>query len=516
MRAHIKNTAKWIILYTVISCFFVYPTIIHAEELFHIQEIDIQNTQNTIKINWREVEACDRYEVIVLDSSEGKTEVLLNGNSAVFEGKPEESYQIKIMAWNSEELVAESAVVEIKIPGKVKEIQTTKVSDKSVHLVWNPVKNANYYEVRRKQKQSAKYKTVKLTKKTDVYDKEIKENQDYIYEVVPLFKADASTLLYGESMEYSFTNKEIVDTTDARYTYREYETDVKQLQSKYAQYCTTSVIGKTVDNRNLYKIELGNPDATRHLLVVANLHAREYMTSLLCMKQIEYYLENYNKSIDGCKPASLLDNMSIIYIPMANPDGTTIVQEGISGIASAQLRKKLYAIRGTGSVTDWKANATGVDLNRNFKLGFGKGTSKKPDFAGYAGKYALSENETKAIVQDIKKLNKSGHKIAAIINYHSAGEIIFGGFTASVSQNTRLVTQKMYSCAQKITGYRNAAGIYNDAANGDFRSYHMSVLNIPGITLEIGKGKTPVPYNEFAQIWKKNKSLILQELKVIQ
>ncbi|MFA9465074.1 MAG: M14 family zinc carboxypeptidase [Velocimicrobium sp.] len=516
MRIQIKKTRVWIIIYIFICCFYTVPVTIQAEELFDVQKIDIANTKNTVKINWNEVKACDEYEVIVLDSSEEKVEVVLSENSAVFDGKAEESYQIKIMTWKNKELMGEGVSIEIRIPGKIKTIQTTSVSKKCVHLVWNRDKYANYYEVRRKRKGLDGYEVLKVTKRNDFYDKRIKDNQAYVYEVVPLFKGSDSILLYGKAKKYSFNNKEIVDTSNARYTYKEYEADVKQLQMKYSQYCATSVIGKTVDNRNLYKIELGNPDATKHLLVVANLHAREYMTSLLCMKQIEYYLEHYNKSIAGCKPIDLLDTMSIIYIPMANPDGVTLVQEGISGIDSDKLRKKLYAMMGTTSAADWKANANGVDLNRNFKVGFGKGNRKKAGAAGYAGKYALSENETKAIAQVIKKLNKNKHTIVAIVNYHAAGEIIFSSVPTSASKSISLLTKKMNSCAREVTGYGNAETVNKATATGDFRSYHMRVFRIPGITLEIGKGKTPVPYSEFASIWKKNKLLIMEEVKVIQ
>ena len=50
-------------------------------------------------------------------------------------------------------------------------------------------------------------------------------------------------------------------------------------------------------------------------------------------------------SIGGIVPAKALKNMQIHYIVMANPDGVMISQ-----ISSSR----------------WKANAKGVDLNRNF------------------------------------------------------------------------------------------------------------------------------------------------------
>ncbi len=163
------------------------------------------------------------------------------------------------------------------------------------------------------------------------------------------------------------------------------------------------------------------------------------------MEQMEYYLENYNKTIAGCKPVDLLETMSIVYIPMANPDGTTIAQEGIAGIHSKNLRKKLYSLIGKTKPEKWKANANGVDLNRNFGVGFKKNKSKKAGPMGYSGSSKVSENETKAIVKILNTYSEKKHKIVAIINYHAAGKVIFRGCDTSLNKNICLVTKKMYS-----------------------------------------------------------------------
>ena len=121
--------------------------------------------------------------------------------------------------------------------------------------------------------------------------------------------------------------------------------DIKELESMYSNYCEVTVIGKSVQGRNIYDVAIGNPDADQSLLVVSTLHAREYICSAVMMKEIEYYLENYNGSIGNMTPTNTLKNMQIHYIVMANPDGVTISQ--------------------TKHAT-WKSNGRGVDLNRNF------------------------------------------------------------------------------------------------------------------------------------------------------
>ena len=59
-------------------------------------------------------------------------------------------------------------------------------------------------------------------------------------------------------------------------------------------------------------------------------------------------------------------------MPMVNPDGVTISQYGPKKIRNATLRKNLYKIAKGFSFKEWKANARGVDINRNYAEGFNR------------------------------------------------------------------------------------------------------------------------------------------------
>ena len=184
-------------------------------------------------------------------------------------------------------------------------------------------------------------------------------------------------------------NAAIVSGGKKNYSYKELKTDLKQLQKKYKDHCQVNVIGKTADKRNLYEVVIGNPNAKKHLLVIGNLHAREHMTVQLCMKQIEYYLNNYNKKINGKKVSATLNKVAIHYVPSCNPDGTAISQKGFNAIRNKSLRNGLRRMGGSSS--KWKANARGVDLNRNWKVAFKK--AGKKGSSGYRGPKAASEKE---------------------------------------------------------------------------------------------------------------------------
>lgn len=298
----------------------------------------------------------------------------------------------------------------------------------------------------------------------------------------------------------------IVNTGHQKYSYGEMKTDLKKLEEKYEENCQVNIIGKSLDKRNLYEVVLGNPEAEKHLLVIANLHAREYMTVQLCMKQIEYTLSNYNKKISGSRVSKVLDEVAVHYIPSSNPDGTAISQFGFGSIRNKKLRNALR--RMGGSSRRWKANARGVDLNRNWAAAFRR--KGRPGSSGYHGKKAASEPETKNLVKWVNKLKKKG-KIVGVISYHSTGSIIYGRVAGQASSRVKKQTKRMTSTARSLTHYRLMPTESLQAANSCSREYFLYRKAIPCITLEVGRGSCPLSSREFPSIWRKHKNLVLRE-----
>lgn len=302
----------------------------------------------------------------------------------------------------------------------------------------------------------------------------------------------------------------IVSTNHQKYTYKEMRQDLKKLKKKYGtEHLQVNVIGQSADKRNLYEVVVGNPDAKKHLLVIANLHAREYMTTQLCMRQIEYYLSHYNKKISGTKVAKTLEKVAIHYIPSCNPDGTAISQSGFGAIRNKSLRKKLR--RMGGSSRTWKANARGVDLNRNWNIAF-RSVGKR-GAAGYHGPRAASEPETKALVKWIDSVEEKG-KVKGVISYHSTGSILYGRCAGQASGKVKKITARMRDVARKLTGYRLMPTESISSANGCSREYLLYKRKLPCITLEVGRNPCPLKSREFSSIWKKNKNVVIREAQL--
>ena len=251
---------------------------------------------------------------------------------------------------------------QLPVPAAIKGIHTTKQGKTKVCIEWNSSQNAFSYVVYRKTR-SGEYKKLAKTKEPVYIDKTAATGKKYTYRVLAVNEEQNA----GKAAEVTFSNTKAVQIRSQKYTYSQMKTDMQELAKQYSDYCEMTKIGTSVQGRAIYDFAIGNPKAKESLLVVSTLHAREYICSAVLMKELEYYLENYNGTVGGVKPAKTLDKIQIHYIVMANPDGVTISQTKNS---------------------TWKANGRGVDLNRNFPAKpFIAGGKKGAQ--GYSGKKAL-------------------------------------------------------------------------------------------------------------------------------
>ena len=164
---------------------------------------------------------------------------------------------------------------------------------------------------------------------------------------------------------------------------------------------------------------------------------------------------------------------------MINPDGVTLCQyqPGMSQL---------------------KANASGVDLNRNFPVGFGHGgISSIPGLFYYPGVAPLSEPETQALSSLINT-----YTFIACINYHSMGKINYYGASTN-SQDNAQRCKYLASVVSSVNGYRAK---YCGDACGSFADYFYEVTDCPSVTIEIGTAN-PVPISQFTGIYNKNVGL---------
>lgn len=401
-------------------------------------------------------------------------------------------------------------------------VSTTKQPGDKVKVVWNSVDDAVEYHVWLSVGSKKNFKKeATITLENDVAQTAY-ESEEIITEGVTNDVANVShqQLISGiskketyyikvqaldttgtvlEQNTTNFYNGNIVSTTKQKYSYTDMQKDIKQLQKKYSEYVHVEVIGTTADKRNIYDVILGNPDAKKCVVFQASIHAREYMTSQLVMEQMEYYLDHYNKKYKNKTYKNIFDKVCVHVVAMSNPDGVTISQEGISGIRSTSLRKKLKKMYGARYTTIWKANARGVDLNNQFNNNF-KYIKKYKNgaYAGYGGKKPVSEAESKALVKLVNNVEPK-----AVVNYHAMGNVIYCNYGAS-----KKMQKKVYQLAGEIRGLTGYYYMGLDTAPG-FANWLVCKRGIPSCTVEIGKSTTPVPIGQFRTVWKQNKDVMV-------
>ena len=301
-----------------------------------------------------------------------------------------------------------------------------------------------------------------------------------------------------------------------KYTYDQMSQDIQELASRYSSLMKVNTIGTTLDGRNLYEVVVGNINAEKHVLIHGGIHAREYMTPLLIMKQLEYGLAFYGTgSYEGRLLSDLFNKTAIHYVPMVNPDGITISQSGIGGIRSEELRRTIeqcyqndLAQGRTSAAMErylnyWKANGRGVDLNQNFPADWEEVTSSDmPSYATYKGAAPLSEPESQALANLIQSRNWT-----ATISYHSMGNIIYWDYPGNT---VSAQSQELANAVSAKTGYRLAGS----SGHGGFKDWLQIKENpIPSLTIEVGSVSCPMPLTEFTDVWNKNQEVWAAVLK---
>ena len=301
----------------------------------------------------------------------------------------------------------------------------------------------------------------------------------------------------GDATTVSFVN------TGKTYTYNQMVLDIKNLSKAYPDLITYKVVGKSEYGRNLYAVSLGNGKPTT--FINGSLHAREWITSMLNMNMIEEYAKAYkqNKNIDGYNARNILNNTTIWFMPMVNPDGVTLQQQGLNAFPKKDHDALIRMNAGSKNFKRWKANAKGVDLNRNFSVDWKtvSGNVSKPNYQNHKGSSAASASETKAVIKFVKEIDPQ-----MTINYHSSGEILYWGYNQKGARYTRDLNYARQ--ISRMTGYY-VMPPEGYPSGGGFLQYFTETYKRPSLTPELSPyvGNTNVPISTFTRIWNQNKAV---------
>ncbi len=289
------------------------------------------------------------------------------------------------------------------------------------------------------------------------------------------------------------------------YSYDQMREDLRALEKKYPKQLHLASAGKSGEGREIPVAVLGDIKAKRHVLVQAAIHGREHMTALLVMAQLEYSLKNPTVAFGGSTMEEWLEGVCLHIIPMANPDGVAISQNGVM----TDLLKTIYQTDRAQSLTDldpseylaqWKANGAGVDINRNFPTGWqGLDSPNGASATRYKGHAASDQTETRALMEYSKQ-----YRFNATVSYHATGSCIYWQYGDKTAVNER--SRSLAEAVSTFTQYTLEDSDRLDA--GGYKDWAMDELGIPSVTIEVGSRPCPLSLVEFSTIWVRNRFVL--------
>ena len=299
---------------------------------------------------------------------------------------------------------------------------------------------------------------------------------------------------------------------DGKYGYDRLQSDIDRLCAQYPDKLRRESIGESAEGRELTVLILGDPGAKYQVLVQGNIHAREYVTSWLLIRQVEYLLQNSLDRVPNGTVASAMEDVCFHIIPMMNPDGVEISMSRTLGarqraIYDADLKAGYVEPGDTAAdyAAKWKANAGGTDLNRNFDAGWdGMKLRDAPSSELYKGTAPLSAPEARALAD-----YTTGRDFDVTISYHAKGSVIY--YRYGLDQQVIDASYSLGGAVAAVTGYglpehRDTTAPALDA--GGYKDWAMSALGIPSLTIEVGVDECPLDETEYYSVFHRNRLVL--------
>lgn len=315
--------------------------------------------------------------------------------------------------------------------------------------------------------------------------------------------SDPDNLFVGQKILIPFS--EFIVPTTLRFSSDVMNILLGSLAARYP-FLSFSSIGKSVLGKDLVSLRLGRGEKV--VSYNASHHANEWITSLLLVKFVEMFCHALvtERRLGDYDPREVFDSASIYIVPMVDPDGVNLVTGQIpAGSTLYENAEKLNTF-GLPFPEGWKANIAGTDLNLNYPAGweearrikFAQGfTSPAP--RDFVGDYPLSAPESRAMAQFTKNLSPR-----LILAYHSQGEIIYWKFADYDPPRSFEIAQRFSA----VSGYSVETTPENSGYAG-YKDWFIQENNLPGYTIEVGRGASPLPLEQFPKIFSDNLEILM-------
>ncbi|WP_096201000.1 M14 family metallopeptidase [Bacillus sp. FJAT-45350] len=293
-------------------------------------------------------------------------------------------------------------------------------------------------------------------------------------------------------------------TCVAEYGPTDLEKDAFRLKKKYPSLINVREIGTSVMGQPLYVFEIGT--GKKEIFYSGGWHANEWLTTKFLITFLEEVVESAteNEQLHGYNVSKILSDITLYIVPLVNPDGVELVQQGI--YKDHPFYETVNKInKGALRFEHWSSNIRGVDLNHQWPAGWQKEADespKKPWSRHYSGKGPLTEPESQAVHQ--LTLSKN---FAHVIAFHSQGQMIFWGYR-------HLEPKESEEMVTRLSLASSYAPIHTADSDGGYKDWFIQEMRRPGFTVEVGVGTNPLPFTSFSEIWSNNVLLALEGLTI--
>ena len=276
----------------------------------------------------------------------------------------------------------------------------------------------------------------------------------------------------------------------------DYEALKKQIYELNPVATEVEEIGRSVMGRSIYCLKTGRGE--KKLVLTGAHHGLEYITSMFLMKFLKEYESSAieNRNMFGKSARSFFSEIMLYVLPMVNPDGVDIAVNGLD--ITNEYHRRLISAVGIHSFRHvWQANARGVDLNHNYNA-LWQSIIEKPAPTLYGGESFESEPETAAVCAFLRKVRAD-----MLVCFHSQGEEIYYDFDGCELPESKTIAEHMAA----VSGY-SVKRPQGTASVGGCKDWFIREFGKVGFTVEMGKGKNPLPDSEIEKIYPENARIV--------
>lgn len=294
--------------------------------------------------------------------------------------------------------------------------------------------------------------------------------------------------------------------TEIAFTSQVLELCITGLLLRYP-FLQAGAIGSSVMGKPLRLITIG--EGKTEVFYNASHHANEWITTPVLMT----FLEEYAMALmtDGTlldyRARELYREVTLSLVPMVNPDGVDLVTGLLdSGPYYVQAKKWSADYPDIPFPNGWKANLAGVDLNLQYPARWEEARRIKesmgfvsPAPRDYVGTAPLTQPESLAVYTFTLQ-----NDFRLTLSYHAQGKLIYWKFLDYLPPHSYEIALAM----GEVSGY-SVEETPTVSGYAGYKDWFIQNYNLPGYTIEVGQGVSPLPLSQFDEIYADNLGILV-------